>query len=238
MKRRVAARKLRICDLVSGRYVPPDREELRPAQVITQFGQVASRVNLMGTVIDKFVREDYATLTLDDGSEAIRVKAFREGVGMLRGVELGDLVVVIGKVREFGDELYVNAELVRKVEDPNAECLRRLEMLEELVKRKGVVDELKRLSEQMSREELMEIAQQRWKLSEDVLNFLLGLPKADYKPQILKLIESLDEGDGVEISRIFELVKLPEKLVEQAINELLASGEVYEPLPGRLRKVT
>jgi hypothetical protein len=48
----------------------------------------------------------------------------------------------------------------------------------------------------------------------------------------------LDEGDGVEISRIFELVKLPEKLVEQAINELLASGEVYEPLPGRLRKVT
>lgn len=59
----------------------------------------------------------------------------------------------------------------------------------------------------------------------------------DYKPKILEIIESMDKGEGVEIGKIFEVVDLPERLVENAINELLGSGQLYEPSPGKFRKV-
>jgi len=59
----------------------------------------------------------------------------------------------------------------------------------------------------------------------------------DYKPAILKLIESLDKGEGVEIGKIFELSNLPENEIEKAIDELLSSGELFEPKPGVLKRV-
>jgi hypothetical protein len=51
------------------------------------------------------------------------------------------------------------------------------------------------------------------------------------------LINSLDEGSGVEIGKILELSDLPENVIENAINELLGSGMLYEPRAGVLKKV-
>jgi len=194
---------------------------------------------LIATVIDKFVSEDgnYGTLVIDDGSDAIRVKVFRDAVSLITNVEKGDMVLVIGKVREYGGELYINAEVIKNITDPNAECLRALEVLEDLVERKRRVEELKALSEQVDRSELLKAAQS-FGLDEESLDFVLGAQRKEYAPQILKLIESLDKGEGVEIAQLFKLCELPEHAVESALNELLARGEVYEPTPGRLRKVS
>jgi predicted transcriptional regulator len=59
----------------------------------------------------------------------------------------------------------------------------------------------------------------------------------DYKPKILDLIKKLDEGNGVEIVKIFELSSLPENVIESAINELLAKGLLFEPKPAVLKVV-
>jgi len=55
------------------------------------------------------------------------------------------------------------------------------------------------------------------------------------KNLIVKSVEELDEGDGVEYTRIVEKVGLPEAISESAIDELLAEGSCYEPRAGRIK---
>jgi predicted transcriptional regulator len=47
----------------------------------------------------------------------------------------------------------------------------------------------------------------------------------------------MDKGEGVEISKIFELIDLPERIIENVIDELLSSGELFEPKPGFFKRV-
>jgi hypothetical protein len=101
-----------------------------------------------------------------------------------------------------------------------------------------VLTEIRKLAEQLPRDELVRQVKERFGLDEAELEFVLGAQReTDYKPHILKLIESLDEGEGVEISRIFELSDLPEHVIERAIGELLAEGSIYEPQPTVYKKV-
>lgn len=51
------------------------------------------------------------------------------------------------------------------------------------------------------------------------------------------MIEKLDDGNGVEIGKLFEISNLPENIIENAINGLLNSGVLYEPRAGVLKKV-
>jgi RPA family protein len=242
-KKRQPAKKVRIFDIVNGRYFPGSKEELKPSYVITAMGQKVSRINLIATVIDKFLSEDqnYATIRIDDETETIRVKAFKEGVKLLEGIELGDLVSIIGKLKEYNGEVYVNIEITKKITDANFETLRKLEILNEVAEQKKAVDEIKELVDKMSEEELKGYVQDKFGMDEETLNVVrenLRVKKeVDYKPKILELIKSLDEGNGVEIVKIFELSDLPENVIESAINELLAKGILFEPKPAVLKVV-
>jgi len=71
--------------------------------------------------------ENFASITLDDTTDTIRAKVFKTAKP-LDTVELGNLVDVIGKVREWNGEIYIIPEIVHKIEDPNLELLRRLEL--------------------------------------------------------------------------------------------------------------
>ena len=89
-----------------------------------------SRVNLIGNVVDSFERESetkYATLTLDDGSGQIRVKAFGEDVDKIKNFSQGQTVVVIGLLRHFNDEIYVAPEIIKELE-PKYLLIRKLEI--------------------------------------------------------------------------------------------------------------
>lgn len=238
--KRLTAKKVRICDIVNGRYFPGSREDMRPSYVITPLGQKISRVNLIASVTEKFLSEDenYSTITIDDGTEAIRVKTFRENVSLLKNIKPGDIVLVIGKIKEYNEEVYVNGEIIRKVEDVNYESLRKLEILNQLVEQKKAIEGIKKLFGKVPEEELKNYAKSKGIENLDaIIENLKATKEIDYKPKVLKLIESLDEGEGVEISKILELSDLPENVIEKAINELLASGEIFEPSPGVLRKI-
>ncbi|MDI6798966.1 MAG: OB-fold nucleic acid binding domain-containing protein, partial [Candidatus Aenigmarchaeota archaeon] len=221
-KKRLVAKKVRISDIVNGKYFSGSKEEMRPSYVVTPFGDKISRVNLIATVIDKFQSEDeYSAITIDDGTEAIRVKTFRESTNLLQNIELGDLVLVIGKLKEYNGEVYVNGEIVKRIEDPNLESLRRLEVLNNITEQKKIVEEIKNLKDKMSREELEECMREKFGIEREVLEVIeenLRVAKVDYKPKIIELIDSLDEGSGVEINKIFELSDLPESVIESAIN--------------------
>lgn len=123
---RQTARKVRISDLMSGSFVR--QEGMEPSYVETAGGQVA-RARIMATVMNVFRSEDgnFGSVTLDDGTDTIRGKAFKD-LRILEGVNVGDLVDVIGKVREYNGEMYVMPETIKKV-GPEMELLRRAELL-------------------------------------------------------------------------------------------------------------
>lgn len=239
--KRLPAKKVRIFDLIYGKFFPGEKESMKASYLITPFGQKISRVNLIGTVTDKFLTDDgnYSTITIDDGSESIRVKTFREKTELTKEIEVGDFVLVVGKIKEFNGEIYVNGEIIRKIQDFNFENLRKLEIFRELLEQKKIVDELKELKEKMEEEKFREYAKKKYGFDEEIIDFILkgSQIEEDYKPKIIKIIESLDEGNGVEMGKILELSNLPENLIEKGIEELLESGTLFEPRPGILKKV-
>jgi len=237
MVKRLTAKKVRISDIVNGKYFPGNREHMRPSFVITPFGEKISRVNIIATITDSFISDDsnYASITIDDNSDAIRAKAFREDVKMFEGLQRGELVIVIGKVKEYQNEVYINAEVVRAVE-PNYETSRRLEILEQLNERKKSIDNLRKIKSRLAEEDLKEYAK-KLGLAEEALEVVFEKKEPDYKPKILDVIASLDDGTGVEIVKLFEISKLPDNVIERAVDELLAEGYLYEPSPGKFRKV-
>lgn len=234
--RRMPAVKVRISEIIDGRFYPGSKAEMKPSYVISSFGEKLSRVNVLATVTDKFISEDrnYATLSLDDGSGAIQARIFGD-IKAVEAVEPGQLVITIGKVKEYNDEIYINAESIRSV-NVNYENLRKAELLKKLIERKALLKKVRQAAERMDKKELIEYGKQIG-LEEEQLEAMLERKEVDYKPKMLELIESLDKGEGVEILKIFEISKLPEHVIERTIDELLAAGEIYEPVPGKLRKV-
>jgi RPA family protein len=241
--KRMTAKKVRISEIANGKYFAGNREDMKPSYIITPFGQKVSRVNLIATVTEKFVSEDdnYSSITIDDGTEAIRLKVFKEDVSLLKDIEVGDFVLAVGKIKEYNGELYISGEVVRKLKDKNYESLRKIEILNELVENKKMVDEIKDSLEKMPEVELKTHVRKKFGVDDEsfqtIVENLKVVKEVDYKPKMLELIESLDEGNGVDVGKILELSDLPENIIERAIDELRAEGYIFEPMPGVLKKV-
>jgi RPA family protein len=230
--------KARISDVVSGKFVK--KEGLEPSYVLTDLGQRISRVNLLGTIVDKFMSEDgnYSSVTIDDDSDSIRVKAFKEDARIFENLEIGDLVMVIGKVREYVEENYIIPEIVKKIANPNYESLHKLEILKQLVKQKKIMEEI-------NGKEIGDIEELKKKYNVDA-EALSGAVESlntkeekneDYKPLVLETLDKLDKGKGVEFKKLLKESKLQENIFEEVINELLSNGTCFEPKAGVLKRV-
>jgi len=235
----------RISDVVNGNFIR--KEGLEPSYVLTELGQKISRSNLLGTIVDKFMSEDgnYSTITIDDDSDSIRIKAFRENVNIFDNLDTGDLVMVIGKVREYSGENYIIPEIIKKIANSNYESLHKLEVLKQLLKQKKVLEGLKKEKEKVGNiEELKTFAKKKYDAdSDDVEAIVESLTveeeteEKDYKPLVLETLDKLDEGEGVEFKKLLEQSKLSENIFEEVINELLSDGICFEPKPGVLKRV-
>lgn len=237
MIERQTAKKVRVWDIMNGSFVK--KEGFEPSFVKTQSGEEVSRARLLGTVVSKFIAEDanYASVTIDDGTDTIRLKVFKT-TKPLDSLEIGNMVDVIGKVREYEGEMYVIPEVARKIENPNLEILRRLE----LVQKEKSIKETRDLIEKnkgKSLEELKKVAEKHGLGKQSIDIFLggekEGKEKTLLKKEILKVIES--SKDGTVYSELAKKVKAEETDLESAIDELLNDGICYEPSPGKIRKI-
>lgn len=125
-RERLTARKVRIDDIKTGQYY--EQEGFDPNYLLTPYGLSVSRSRVLGTVVDTFVNDDesYGAVTIDDGSGTIRGKFFQD-LEMMEDLEEGDVVELIGKVKEYDGERYVNPELVVH-RSPTYELVRALEL--------------------------------------------------------------------------------------------------------------
>jgi RPA family protein len=222
---RMTAKKVRISELMNGKWVK--REGMEPSFIITDSGEKVSRARLLGTVVSRFLAEDgnFGSITLDDGTDTIRAKTFKT-VKPVDDFSVGDLVDLIGKVREYNGEVYIIPEVITGVQDPNLEILRRLELIKKSREQKGKPSEA-------SPEEQADAVKPGPAQEGDS-----GEKKEDdteLRKEVLGVIES--DPEGVEYKTIMEKVNAPEARVESVLNEILAEGICYEPTPGRVKKI-
>jgi len=242
-KKRITTVKTRISSVTKGKYVT--QGGLNPNYVLTGIGERLSRVRVLAAVVDKFLSETgkFAAITIDDGTDTIRVKVFN-AVSMFERIDVGDEIDLIARVKEYNGEIYLAPEIITKAET-NFELLRELELREQekhMHKKRELIIAYKNQTADLS--ELARILKERENIDEEELEAILQTQhieepkeKIDSKEIVLELIEKLDTGQGCDYSELLEASKLPEEIIDSVINELLSESVCYEPRPGKIKKL-
>jgi len=239
-KKRLTSVKTRIKSIVSGKYVPQDG--VNPNCVLSLGGMRLARVRLMATVVDKFLAESgkFASVTIDDGTDTIRVKVFN-AVAMFDNIAVGSDIDLIARVKEYQGEIYIMPEIITVVDDPNFQLLRELELRSQEKtfegKRKIILEHQKQTADISELERLMH---ERFGIQPEEVEAVLQTqeePVPDKKDEVLKLIEKMDEGSGCDYSELIGASGLPEDVIDVIVNELLSDGVCFEPRPGKIKKL-
>jgi|SRR3989338_6257750 len=201
-QKRQVAYKVRICNVLSGNFTKDDLSagylKLKDIHI--------SRINIIATIVYKYEQtSSHNSAVIDDGTGRISLRSFESGA--FSKVDVGDVVLVIGRIREFSDEKYVIPEILKKINNVDWINVRKLE----LKKYNYAVDEIK--------------------IADDVAEKTTD----DFKinSEMYSLIKELDKGNGVSVEDIIK--KFDNSEAESVINKLLENGDIFEIKPGRLK---
>ncbi|MFH0830227.1 MAG: OB-fold nucleic acid binding domain-containing protein [Candidatus Aenigmatarchaeota archaeon] len=247
-RKRLTAMKAGLAELSSGKWVKKGGFE--SSYVLTSLGRRLSRVRVMGLIVDKWASEDgnYATLSLDDGNETARCKIF-VNTKMFDGLASGDLVDVVGKLREWQGEIYVAPETVRKM-TANWETLRMLELKAAYRAQKALIAKVREMQKHTSDvNEIKSLATKTGFDTDAVLAILEAQEmniveqekavqaSSEVRDKVLKLVIQLDRGEGADYGDLLKQAGLPEQQLDDAVTELLESGVCFEPKAGKIKKL-
>ena len=110
LQKRQTAYKIRIKDILDSRYMKASGMEPNYLEINSK---KISRVNIIGVVVEKSDINNYKALFIDDGSGRISARIF-DGNALLDGIHIGEVVLIIGRPREFSSEKYVIIESIKK----------------------------------------------------------------------------------------------------------------------------
>ena len=181
-----------------------------------------SRVNILGTIILKPINEnnEQKMLVIDDGTDQIEVRTFENDFDFTKFV-VGDLINIIGKVREFNNNKYVIPEILNKISNLKMIELRKKEIKLENMKLKKNKPKDVFLGKKINKPKQVEE-----KKNEEVKTPLIY-------DKIINEIRKLDRGNGANIQEILVNTNLINK--EILITELLEKGDVFEISPGKIK---
>jgi len=207
--KRQVAEKHWIADLKAGQYIK--EEGLRPNYVLLKNNHKVSRVNLVGTVVSNNNDMGYRDVCVDDGSAKISVRAF-EQMPSMDALSIGDTVFIIGRPREYGKEIYVLPEIIKKIENMKWLEVRQLELNKnKIVPSNQDMPEDIDIPEEEDAEEIVE-------------DKGTGAVK--------EAIKSLDSGSGADYE---DIIKKTGPDAEKIISNLLKNGDAFEVSPGKLK---
>lgn len=221
---RNTAYKVWIAELHNGTYV---KREGQWESNYVKIGELEiSRVNVIATIVQKYenAENNYCSLTVDDGSDTIRIKAWGEDTKLISKFNVGDIIKIIGKTKEYNNEIYLMPELVKLVDDLNWILVRKLELIKKYGKPGNIG---------LKQEEKPEIEDSKEESNIIVHEEKLGF--VDKRQEILKLIEKLDSEEGVDENKILIESDYTQNEVKEVLQELLKEGEIYELKPGRIK---
>jgi hypothetical protein len=204
---------LYIVDIVEGRLEKEGDEQYRWV-LITRNKEKVYKTRVNGTVVAKYFSEGnqekktYANLTLDDGSDTMRIKAWEEQAEFLKGFEIGDEVEVMGRPRQSDEEIYLLPEEILKIDDFNQSLYLRAKRIKRYAKNDF---------ELPTEEQIVK--------AHDAAQMAL----------VWSII--MDNEDGVELEEIITKSKLDKAIVESVIQELVKKGDIYEPTSLKFKKI-
>lgn len=225
--KRSTAHRIRLKNIVNSPY--EKREGFNPS--VIKFNNLEiSRVNVIASIVGKYLTDDqnYCAITLDDGSETIRVKNFGAEVGTIKELNVGDIVRIIGKVKEYNEEKYIAGE-ISKVLNPNWIIVNEIELSnqKQTTTDTSTTDSINKVIETKTNssenEEIISISSE----SSD--------SESSIKQKILQYLKNNDNGTGVIMDQIMNSLDISSEEVKNSLYELLKVGEIYEPKKGILK---
>jgi len=244
--------KLTLGELVSAKYIQEDEQVQN--YLLTQDQRKVYRVNVIGIIVHTQKNGNITNLWLEDGTGKVVVRFFEENK-ILSTLNPGDILLVIGRIRQYNQEKYLTSEIVKKV-DSSWLKLRKIELKEKF----SLLPEIKmdRNEKEVKIEEdlfasLPEIKPLRANTKEEVTSALKNKetsPLEEVEEEILEeeivevkellptqklllLIKELDSGNGVLIEEILNKSLLNE--TEKILEKMLEKGDIFQNLPGRVK---
>ena len=201
-QKRQIAYKARISDILNGSFI---KDESSAGHL--SFEDVSiSRVNIIATAVFKPEQgSNVSSVVIDDGTGKILLRSF-ENAAVFSNVDVGDFVLVIGKVREFNGERYVVPEILKKINNAEWVNVRKLEL-------KSTIYSVK--SEKAENKDLP------------------GETGNGFNDEIYALIKKLDSGDGALVDDVVK--ESNNGKAENIIIRLLENGDIFEISPGKLK---
>ncbi|MDP2750218.1 MAG: hypothetical protein Q8O89_05275 [Nanoarchaeota archaeon] len=237
-QKRQIAYKINVIDLIEGRYVKEEGWE--PNYVLIADGRKVSRINILAIVVSKQTGAgEYPDLMIDDGTGKISLRSFGGGIDFDQ-FNIGDLITVIGRPREFNEQKYLVPEIIKKTDDKKWIEIRKLELQLLRMKFSGsmfekTTHENKNSKNYMDEEVVEESDDSSKKFNETDSVSVENIQKDSDNPYglIMALIKSIDNGNGADLQEICIKSKLQN--AEEVVTDLLKEGEIFEIRPGRLK---
>ncbi len=219
IQKRQVAKKIKISDVLSGSYI---KEDGWNPNFIEVDEKRISRANIIGAVLEKEEGNDlnYISIMLDDGSGNISGRVFKDDMYKLKDINIGDIILVIARPREYGNERYLLIEIAKKIENKKWIEVRKLELEKNKDNVKKIVKKTEDIEEKSkgSREEVVE---------EDVVKEEKEMSAGD---KVIDFVREKDGGEGIDVQAIVDEFK-----DEKIVKDLLSEGELFEIKPGRIK---
>jgi RPA family protein len=174
--------------------------------LMTDYGDF-SRVNIIAVVVAK----ENNNITLDDGTGKINARFF-DNVNGLDNIEVGDLVIIVGRPREYSNNIYLTLEIVKKINNKLWIAYRKKEL--KLIKK------------------IRDVVREAPKIQKEPI-IVESANTVNSREKILHTISSLDNGDGTDIEDIIKISGI--KNAEDVVQDMLLKGEIFELRAGRLK---
>lgn len=227
---RQIAYKAWISDIVNNEFIRQPGE-WEPNYVLIRDLKV-SRINIIANVITKYKSEDgdYIFLTIDDGSDNIQVKGWKEDTKLLDEANVGDIILLIGRIKESNSQRYLSPEAIRKLEKAEWLILRK----KELTKIYGKFDESNSQKEIGVKLEKTPTPTKEpdFYVKEEVVN---EGSSENERQKVLNMIEKLSSKEGIDKLEIINNSGFNEQKARDIIQDLLREGEVFEIKPGKIK---
>jgi RPA family protein len=205
---------LYIFDVIEGTLAKEGEEQYSRWILSTMNGEKIYKIRINGILVDTYyssgdeTKKAFASLTVDDGTDTIRIKAWEETADLLNTFKQGEHLDIIGRPRESEGEIYLLPDQVIKIESFDKELYLRLKKAKRYLK-KGLMIPTE-----------TEVAQ---------------VHDSKEKELIWSIISNTEEA--IHFDEICKKSKLANQIVQSILNDLIDDGVIYQPQKLQFKKV-
>lgn len=195
------------------------------------------RLNLMAIILEKENQGNIVNFMLDDGTGTIILRSFEDNK-RIRELNVGDVVMAVGKLRIYNHEKYISPEIIKKI-DPDWLKIRAREMeslIQKIAKKSSEPEvNIPIIKEDIKEEKIISVEKLEEFEEFGEIEEVMIEEKNELLPnqKIFQLIKEMDSGFGVAIEEVIHKSSL--KDTEIIIQKMLEKGDIFQNSPGKIK---